>query len=268
MAVNAVDIRARFTQEPKIAQVSRNSPTVFVLDEDWTVVAALSGILRPKGFSVRAWMSGAAFLRAHNAQVPGCLVTDPCMPRMSGLDVQRELLARGIDRPIVFVTGQGDMRTTVLGMKAGAVTFLAKPVQPAELIEAVREAIARDATNRAQRCEHLAISAGLAQLTPREREVLRLLRTGMLNKQIAAELGVGEQTIKVHRGQILQKMGVRSGMALMALLHRANLPANFGSSEGIKRRRLPSVIANGGQPGMAGFSRISRAARQPPACCT
>ena len=223
MAVNASDIGVCSTQGARNAQTLTTSPTVFILDDDRAVVAEISSTLRANGLLVRVGTSGAEFLRTYNAQMPGCLVTDPCMQGMSGLEVQRELLARGIDIPVVFVTRTVDMRTTVLGMRAGAVTFLAKPVQPAELVEAVHEAIAKDASNRAQRRERAAISAHLAQLTPREHQVLRLLATGLMNKQIAAKLDVGEKTVKVHRGRILMKMRVPSAMALVALLHRANL---------------------------------------------
>ena len=134
--------------------------------------------------------------------------------------MQRALHVRGIDRSIVFITGRGDIPTTVQAMKAGAVTFLAKPVQRAELVAAVREAISKDAETRAQHREQREISRRLASLTPRERQVLDLVATGMLNKQIAAELGAAEKTIKVHRGRIMGKMQVRTATALVGLLSR------------------------------------------------
>jgi FixJ family two-component response regulator len=139
---------------------------------------------------------------------------------MGGLEVQRQLTARGSDRPTIFITAQSDVRSAVLGMKAGAVTFLTKPVQQAELLEAVREAITLDAIGRARRSEQADISARLARLTPRERQVFELLTTGMLSKQIAAELGTAERTIKTHRVRILSKMRVRTSGALMGLLYR------------------------------------------------
>jgi len=143
------------------------------------------------------------------------------MPGMNGLELQRTLRARGVDRAIVFVTGQGDIPTTVQAMKAGAVTFLSKPVQRAELVAAVREALLRDAIGRAQHREREDLVRRLASLTPRERQVLQLVATGMLNKQIAAELGAAEKTIKVHRGRIMEKMQVRTAVALVGLLSRA-----------------------------------------------
>jgi FixJ family two-component response regulator len=196
------------------------APVVFLLDDEPGVVVKLGRILRTNGFAIRAWTSPAEFLEAHDAETPGCLVTDLRMPGMSGLEVQRVLLARGIDRPIIFVTDESDVRTTVLGMRAGAVTFLTKPVQPAELIGAVREGITKDAARRALRCEQADIKVRLGRLTPRERQVLHLLATGMLNKQIAAELGAAVKTIKSHRKSILEKMEVRSATVLVGLLCR------------------------------------------------
>jgi FixJ family two-component response regulator len=206
--------------------MSSGAPVVFLLDDEPGAVVALGGILRASGFAIRTWTSAADFLNAHDGEIPGCLVTDVGMPGMSGLDLQRELLARGIDLPIIFTTGEGEVRTTVLGMKAGAVTFLTKPVQAAELTGAVREAIASDATRRARRCEQADISARLARLTPRERQVLSLLTTGLLNKEIAAQLGTSEKTVKKQRRQVLSKMEVRSATALMGLLYRGKSHVN------------------------------------------
>ena len=244
MSVTEFDVRVWSMHGAEVGHRPRTSPTVFILDDDRTVVADVRGTLRANGLSVRTWTSGAEFLATYRAQMPGCLVTDPCIQGMGGLDVQRELLARGMDIPIVFMTHQVDMRTTVLGMRAGAVTFLAKPVRPAELVEAVREAIARDASNRARRRDQEAVRARLAQLTPRERQVLRLLATGLMNKQIASELDVAEKTVKVHRGRILMKMQVPCAVALVALLHRANLQISV-SHDVMKRERRPSAVGTG-----------------------
>jgi len=202
-------------------------PIVFLLDDEEAVVAALGRMLQASGFSVRAWTSAAEFLDAHDTETPGCLVADVRMPGMSGLELQRTLQARGIDRPIVFVTGRADVQTTVQAMKAGAVTFLSKPVQRADLVAAVQEAFLKDAATRAQQREQQEISRRLASLTPRERQVLELVATGLLNKQIAAELGAAEKTIKVHRGRIMEKMQVRTATALVGLLSRAQSPAEL-----------------------------------------
>ena len=203
------------------------SPIVYVLDDEPAVVVALARMLQSSGFTVSPYTSAAEFLEAHDAETPGCLVADVRMPGMSGLELQRTLLARGIDRAIVFVTGQGDIPTTVQAMKAGAVTFLSKPVQRAELVAAVREALLRDAVGRAQHREREDLVRRLASLTPRERQVLELVATGMLNKQIAAELGAAEKTIKVHRGRIMEKMQVRTATALVGLLSRAETRAHL-----------------------------------------
>ena len=201
-------------------------PIVFLLDDEPAVVVALARMLQSSGFTVSPYTSAAEFLEAHDAETPGCLVADVRMPGMNGLELQRTLRARGVDRAIVFVTGQGDIPTTVQAMKAGAVTFLSKPVQRAELVAAVREALLRDAIGRAQHREREDLVRRLASLTPRERQVLELVATGMLNKQIAAELGAAEKTIKVHRGRIMEKMQVRTATALVGLLSRAETRAD------------------------------------------
>ena len=196
-------------------------PIVFLVDDEHSVVTALARMLQASGFAVRCWTSAVEFLEVHDPQEPGCLVTDVRMPEMGGLELQRALLERGSDRAIVFITGQGDIPTTVRAMKAGAVSFLPKPVQRAELVAAVQEAILRDAEARAQQHERNDLVRRLTSLTPRERQVLDLVTTGMLNKQIAAELGAAEKTIKVHRGRIMEKMQVRTATALVGLLSRA-----------------------------------------------
>jgi FixJ family two-component response regulator len=208
---------------PSTRQTPQGSPVVFLLDDDPSVLVALGRILEAHHFSIRACTSAAEFVETHDGRTPGCLVTDLCMPGKTGLEVQRALLARGIDRPIIFITGHGDIPTTVQGMKAGAVTFLSKPVGAAELVGAVREAITKDVAIRARRCEQAEIGARLARLTRRERQVLYLLTTGLLNKQIAAMLGSAEKTIKVHRGRLMRKMQVRTATALVCLLQQAQL---------------------------------------------
>jgi len=196
-------------------------PVVFLLDDDESIVVALGRMLQADGFAFRAWTSAKEFLETHDPESAGCLVTDVRMPGMSGLELQRALLERNSERPIVFVTGHGDIPTTVQAMRAGAVSFLSKPISRAELVAAVREAIAKDAEARARRRERQDIARRLASLTPREHQVLDLIATGMLNKQIAAELGAAEKTIKVHRGRIMEKMQVRTAAALVGLLWRA-----------------------------------------------
>ncbi len=195
-------------------------PIVHILDDDQPIVVALGRMLQGEGFEIRQWTSAFEFLSSHDAEVPGCLVTDVMMPQMSGLELQRALLASGSDRPIVFITGQGDIPMSVQAMKAGAVSFLSKPVRRADLVAAVHEAIGKDQAIRTLQNERRSIRERLESLTPRERQVLDLVTTGMLNKQIAAELGAAEKTIKVHRGRVMGKMQVRSAAALVNLLSR------------------------------------------------
>jgi FixJ family two-component response regulator len=195
---------------------------VFLLDDDESVVRALARLLHAHGFTASGWTSAREFLAAHDPDVPGCLITDLIMPEMSGLELQRALAARGCLRPIVFITAMGDVPTTVEGMRAGAVSFLCKPVHTDALVAAVQEAIARDAVMRAAFAERDRIDQRLRRLTPRERQVLELVVRGFLNKQIAGELGTAEKTIKVHRGRLMEKMEVKSAAALVKLL--ANTP--------------------------------------------
>ena len=197
-------------------------PVVFLVDDDNSALTAFARLLKAEGFTVRSWSSPTEFLKGHDSATPGCLVTDLAMPGLSGLDLQREV---GRERFIVFVTGHGDIPATVEAMKAGAVSFLPKPVRRAQLVAVVREAIAKDAVARAVREEQREIETRLRRLTPREREVLDLVVTGLLNKQIAARLGVEEKTITVPRSRLFEKMQVRSATALVNLLARNSAPA-------------------------------------------
>ena len=200
------------------------SPVVFLLDDEPAVVRALERVLQASGFVVRGWTCAAEFLAAHDALIPGCLIADICMPEMSGLELQRKLVESGADRSMIFITGQGDIPTAVRAIKLGAVTLLTKPVQRAELLAAVREGIARDMARCARYRERKDLLGRLATLTPRERQVLELVASGRLNKQIAAELGTAEKTIKIHRRRVMDKMQVRSSVGLVRLLSQANSP--------------------------------------------
>jgi FixJ family two-component response regulator len=224
-------------------------PVVYLLDDEESVVVALSRMLLGEGFDIRTSTSALGFLNSHDPEVPGCLVTDVLMPQMSGLQLQRALLSSGSDRPIVFITGKGDIPTTVQAMKAGAVSFLSKPVRRADLMAAVREAIAKDLAARELRHEQRTIRTRLESLTVRERQVLALVTTGMLNKQIAAELGAAEKTIKVHRGRVMEKMQVRSAAALVRLLSRDSAFGNGADHQaptgaGASPYGLPEIVGN------------------------
>jgi len=195
-----------------------SSPCVSLLDDQEAVVIAAGRMLRAEGFAVRTWTSAAAFLEAYDSAIPGCLVSDVRMPDMTGLELQQALSARHLRTPIIFMTGVGDVAMAAQAMKAGAVTFLCKPVERTELVAAVREALAYDAAMRARQQEERVISMRLATLTPRELQVLDLLTMGLMNKQIAHELGTVEKTIRKHRGRILEKMNVSTAAALVNML--------------------------------------------------
>jgi FixJ family two-component response regulator len=198
-------------------------PTVFVLDDDESFVRALDRLLRAEGFATRTWTSANSFLAEHDPSLPGCLITDLVMPEMSGLELQRKLLAQGCVRPILFITGRGDMSTAVEGMRLGAVSFLPKPVSRASLVTALREALSRDAATRIHHAERQRVRELLSSLTPRESQVLELVARGLLNKQIAGALGTAEKTVKVHRGRLMHKMQVKSAAALVQLLSHGDM---------------------------------------------
>jgi FixJ family two-component response regulator len=182
---------------------------VFVVDDDYRVREALSSLIASAGLEVAAFSSASEFLKAEKPDAPACLVLDLELPDTSGLELQRELAA-GIAPPIVFITGHGDIPSTVRAMKAGAVEFLSKPFGDEELLQAIDAAIAMDRSARRRRSELEELGRHYALLTPREREVLPFVTAGLANKQTAAELGTSEITIGVHRGQIMRKMGAQS----------------------------------------------------------
>jgi len=200
--------------------MSDESVTVFLVDDDPGVLRALTRLLRAAGFDVRAFRSSREFLNAHDAATPGCIVLDLAMPGESGLDLQTALAAAGCHRPIVFISGHGDIPSSVRAMKAGAVDFLTKPVSQEHLLAAIRRALDRDRLVREAQAELQAIAERLSTLTPREREVLDHVVMGQLNKQIAADLGTVEKTVKVHRSRVMEKMGVRSLADLVRMAER------------------------------------------------
>jgi FixJ family two-component response regulator len=199
------------------------TPTVFLVDDDAEVLQALERLLTAAGLPVAAFQSPQAFLEQADREATGCLVLDLSMPGLSGLDLQQRLAEGGHSLPVIFLTGRGDIPASVRAIKRGAVDFLTKPVDGDTLLAAIRDAFARDLALRGQRDARGAIEARFARLTAREREVLRRLLTGRLNKQIAAELGTVEKTIKFHRANILRKVGVRSAVELTRLAERAGI---------------------------------------------
>ena len=197
--------------------------TVFVIDDDEGVRKALARLLRASGWDVLAFASPLEFLADHDPSEPGCLVLDVALPQQNGLDFERELAASGAGRPVVFISGQGDIPTSVKAMKAGAVDFLTKPFGESELLAAVRTAMERDSAARETRAERRKIGDRLARLTSRERQVLEHVVAGRLNKHIAADLGTVEKTVKVHRGRIMRKMGATSLVELVRMADLAGI---------------------------------------------
>jgi FixJ family two-component response regulator len=200
--------------------------TVFLVDDDAGVVKALSRLLRAKGYNVRSFASAEEFLKRHDMTVAGCAVFDVSMPGLDGLALQQVFTADGKQRPVIFLTGKGDIQKSVRAMKAGAVDFLTKPVRDKDLLDAIARAMAEDARKRQTRTEVAAIEAKIATLTTREREVLTHVIAGRLNKQIAGDLGTVEKTVKVHRGRMMEKLGVRTVVDLVRLAEKAGVAAH------------------------------------------
>ena len=197
---------------------------VFVVDDDASVREALQRLVRSAGLRVEAFASAEEFLNRPREAVPSCLLLDVRLPHLSGLDLQRRMVDANNEIPIVFITGHGDIPTTVRAMKAGAVEFLTKPLVEGDVLESIRDAIARDRVAREHQAETAALRDRHASLTPREEEVLGWVVSGLLNKQIAGELGISEETVKVHRGHVMRKMGADSLADLVRMSERLGIP--------------------------------------------
>ncbi len=196
-------------------------PIVFVIDDDASIRNALKGLISSVGLHVG---SAQEFLRSSRPDAPSCLVLDVRLPGISGLDFQRELARANIHIPIIFITGHGDIPMSVRAMKAGAVEFLTKPFRDQDLLDAIQLALERDRARPQQEAEIAVLRERFESLTPREREVLPLVVSGLLNKQIAAEIGTSETTAKVHRGQLMRKMGADSLADLVRMAERMGIP--------------------------------------------
>lgn len=183
-----------------------NDEMVFVIDDDESIRESLKSLMRSVGLSVETFASAREFLQSTRPDVPACLILDVRMPGLSGLDLQRELAQVNIHIPIIFITGHGDIPMSVRAMKAGAVEFLTKPFRDQDLLDAIQQALERDRRARSQQADSAELRNRYESLTPRETEVFALVVKGMLNKQIALQLGTSEITIKLHRRQVMEKM--------------------------------------------------------------
>jgi len=198
-------------------------PIVFVVDDDPSMREALADLIASVGLSVEAFKSAPEFLERTRPDAPACLVLDVRLPGLGGLDLQRELLRREAPIPIIFITGHGDIPMSVRAMKEGAVEFLPKPFRDQDLLDAIQHAIEIDRVARQERTLVAAVRRRYESLTKREREVMKLIVTGLLNKQIAAQLGSSEVTIKMHRGQVMHKMKAESVVQLARMAEKIGI---------------------------------------------
>ena len=196
---------------------------VFIIDDDASMRESLRNLIRSIGLRAELFASAQEFLRSKRPDVPGCLVLDVRLPGLSGLDLQRRTTEAGMEIPIIFITGYGDIPMSVRAMKAGAVEFLTKPFRDQDLLDAIQQALERDRKARDQRAEIEELRSRFASLTPREREVMVRVVAGLLNKQIGGELGTSETTVKIHRHQVMEKMGAGSLPELVRMADRLGI---------------------------------------------
>jgi FixJ family two-component response regulator len=204
--------------------------TVYVVDDDTSTREALAALIRSIGLCAVSFASAQGFLEGERVDAPSCLILDVRLPGLSGLDLQRRLVDAGNAVPIVFITGHGDIPMSVQAIKAGAVEFLPKPFREQDLLDAIRLALDLDRTRRAAERLVVSLRTRFQSLTPREQEVMAWVISGWLNKQIAAEIGTSEMTVKVHRGRVMRKMGAGSVAELVTMAARIGVPAHGSSA--------------------------------------
>jgi FixJ family two-component response regulator len=203
--------------------VSPENPTVYVVDDDLSVREALKNLLQSVGLKVETFNSADTFLSSKPATAPSCLILDVRLPGLSGLDLQRLLAQSSHEIPIVFITGHGDIPMSVRAIKAGAVEFLTKPFRDQDLLDAVRQAVERDREARSRETERAELRARHASLTAREQQVMGFVVRGLINKQIAAEIGISEPTVKLHRGRLMDKMRAGSLADLIGMAQKLDM---------------------------------------------
>ena len=204
---------------------SAASPTVFIIDDDRGMRQAIQDLVESVGLRAEAFATGQDFLGKQLSGSPSCLVLDVRLPQLSGLDFQRQLAETGVQIPIIFITAHGDIPMSVRALKSGAVEFLTKPFRDQDLLDAIQQALQRDSAAREQRAEIHDLQGRYQSLSAREREVMTLVVSGMLNKQIASEIGASEATVKIHRGHVMQKMQAGSVVELLRMVDKLKLSA-------------------------------------------